>query len=356
MVVCALWIDEVRRARLDQEALSLARSVGGDLGRALCATESQWRENHDARELASAVIAAMDAALAALGASECWGPANRVASGEFWRVAEPWLRFGSLQVHARTKPRGYAGDFELLGKICDEMTCDHPMGKVMDRYFQDQAAPQAVRDRTKLLAGRLVAGWEAFTGDVFRVVSIGSGPARELQMAARQIGSEQRNRLHVVLLDLDPKALDHAARQLRPLLGPEGLTTIRANLSRLPQTARVAAEIAQADYLFSSGFFDYLEDRAAVDMLALFWHSLAPEGKFTVFNFSPDNTSRAYMEWIGNWYLTYRDETTLAQLARRSGIGERCVHVQRISRDTLVELTVERSGDCRTRQRQPGTS
>ncbi len=322
--------------------MSVAGSVATLLARAIQAVERRLHGDVDPEQSTVEVAAALDAAMGCLRDLKYWGPANRMASNQFWRIAEPWLRHGALQVHARTKPRGYAGDFELLANICDQVCCTHPLGTAMDRYFLDQAAPQAVRDRTELLAQRLMARFTHSHSDPFRVASVGSGPAREVLLATRGLPAEQRRRLHVTLLDLDPQALDYAVVCLAPLLGERSVTVVRANISRLPKTPKLAQEISEADYLYCSGFFDYLTQAAAVDMLNLFWHSLAPGGELTVFNFSPANASRAYMEWIGNWYLTYRDEDTVRQLGALSDIENSCFRVQGLSRGALIELSAHR--------------
>ncbi len=41
-----------------------------------------------------------------------------------------------------------------------------------------------------------------------------------------------------------------------------------------------------------------------------------------VWNFAPHNPTRAYMEWIGNWYLTYRTGSGLERLAIGAGIPQ----------------------------------
>jgi len=46
-------------------------------------------------------------------------------------------------------------------------------------------------------------------------------------------------------------------------------------------------------------------------------------------NFAPHNPTRAYMEWIGNWYLVYRTAEHLARLADQAEIAESRVAVGR---------------------------
>jgi hypothetical protein len=125
-----------------------------------------------------------------------------------------------------------------------------------------------------------------------------------------------------VLLDMDPEALDFARQQLEPLLPAGALTCRRENLARLPARPDVTEMLAGADFLVCSGLFDYLNDETAAAMLRLFWGQLAEGGLLLVGNFAPHNPTRAYMEWIGNWYLIYRTAEQLARLASVAGIAE----------------------------------
>ncbi len=330
---------------MDGDIIQRARLVATDLVRQLNVAEQQRGHDGDEARFQDAITVALDAAMDRLREIDVWGPANRMASNEFWRIAEPWLEHGELQVHARTKPRGYAGDFELLRKICYQIAVQHPLGGACDRYFLQEAAPAAVRCRTELVTQRLIRRSELMSSQPLRIVSVGSGPAIELQQAVERLPESARQRVRITLLDLDQQALDYASDQLTPLLDSCGLHAIRANLARLPGNPKLLTAISPADYLFCPGFFDYLDDAAAVAMLKLFFRALAPGGELTVFNFSPSNTSRAYMEWIGNWYLTYRDEKAMGRLANQ--LGEvACVDVRSISEGTLVELTIRRADAC----------
>ena len=97
---------------------------------------------------------------------------------------------------------------------------------------------------------------------------------------------------------------------------------VQGNLFRLAQRPALAAHLEGADLILCTGLFDYLDDPAAAAMLSEFWQRLAPGGAGYIFNFAPHNPTRAYMEWIGNWYLTYRNESELANLARVAGIPQ----------------------------------
>ena len=50
-------------------------------------------------------------------------------------------------------------------------------------------------------------------------------------------------------------------------------------------------------------------------MIRFLWQRLRAAGSLFVFNFCQQNPSRAYMEWVANWYLTYRSDEDMRALA-----------------------------------------
>ncbi len=126
---------------LAETVRTTAHRLLDDLQRVSHFTASQ----HD-RALGDALVeVALSFCLARLAATGVWGEANRTASSILWHIAGPCLELGWLQHRARFKPRGYAGDEELLTRICRGEECNSDLGRLFDRYFLRQAAPQAVR-------------------------------------------------------------------------------------------------------------------------------------------------------------------------------------------------------------------
>jgi extracellular factor (EF) 3-hydroxypalmitic acid methyl ester biosynthesis protein len=303
------------------ELSSVVRAAAEKLVDDLCRADKFSNHWSEAKLTEALVDTALSECLAELATTGCWGEANRLPSGELWRIAGSLLEVGTLQHCARFKPRGYAGDFEMLARICQRYRCDHPLGRAFDTFFQNQAAPQAVRARTGQTSAALVAHCLEAERRGCHVVSVGAGPAIDVRQALAMLPENRRKALRVTLLDLDPDALDYARQHVEPLLPPGGLACVRANLFRLTQGADAGAALENADFLACPGLFDYLADDAAAGMLELFWRRLSPGGRLLVGNFAPHNPTRAYMEWIGNWYLTYRTTPQLEQLALQAGIA-----------------------------------
>lgn len=338
--------DKLSPDKLSPDALAaLAGAVGERLASELARAKkltSGWAYEGIGYAL---VARALDRALSRLAASGCWDKQNQVPSGEFWNAAGELLDVSWLQHRARFKPRGYAGDFEMFDRFWRHECCNHPLGRLFDRYFQAQAAVEAVRGRTELLAAAIVERCLATDSQrPFRVVSIGCGPAIELELAAQALHAVRPDQLQCTLLELDDDALVHARQRLAAWLAAEQVVTLRENLYRLPDKPRAANLLEGADFLCCAGLFDYLPNEPAKKMLNFFWQRLAPGGMLMVGNFAPHNPTRAYMEWLGNWYLLYRTADDLANLARSAGVPEANFNV--FAERLGIDLFIEAYRDC----------
>jgi SAM-dependent methyltransferase len=298
---------------------SIVHQAAEELALRLRAVETELAGGMDDEGSYTRVKTALDDCVLRLDALGLHGPDNRLPSSELWNIAGDWLQRGWLQNQARTKPRGYAGDYEMLVRIYENRLCDDPLGRLFDRYFQEEAAPRAVRNRMAMMTEWISQAVATFDRP-WKVSIVGSAFGFEVRDALRSVAAEAREHVRVALLDLDPIALDVARRALAPLLSADCLTTISGNLFRLADRRTLAEPLTQSDLLLCPGLFDYLDDDAAVAMLRTFWERLAPGGRLAVFQFAPHNPTRAYMEWLGNWYLIYRTRDQLERLAAAAGL------------------------------------
>lgn len=311
----------------DDPHFAAVRRIARDLEAALSLLTAASEKAGASEDLYAHLAQALDACLAQLHALNLWGPDNRLLSSEMWNRCGAWLCRGWLQNQARTKPRGYAGDYLLLSRIYRGELCDDPLGRLFDRYFLAQAAPQAVANRMSMMADWIVAAVRdrAVRSDVgrhpLRLAVVGSAFGLEVAGALRRLNEAERATVQVTLLDLDPAAVEFAREQLRSLLRPHQLVTHSTNLFRLPERKTTAAMLGNADWVFCPGLFDYLPDADAVAMLHTLYGQLAPSGRLTIFQFAPHNPTRAYMEWIANWYLIYRDAHELRRLVEQAALS-----------------------------------
>lgn len=305
----------------------------------LTAVEQSLDHAQDVGALYAELTQALDECLNRLSQLAQWGTDNRLPSSVLWNVAGHLLSRGWLENQARTKPRGYAGDYEMLARIYENRLCDDPLGRLLDRYFQSQAAPQAVRNRMKMIADWMVGAIKGSSQSTFHVAIVGSALGLDVRDALWRLSSADLQKIEVTLLDLDPAAIEFAGQQLAGLVPSERLTARAANLFRFAERPQIASLLKPADLLFCPGLFDYLNDAEAAAMLQALYQRLAPGGRLTVFQFAPHNPTRAYMEWLGNWYLTYRDAGQLETLVYSAGIDTAQFGAEPLGVDLYATMT-----------------
>lgn len=97
------------------------------------------------RRLTTSHRPVLDHRLAALSATGLLGKENQGPSQTLWKIAGDRLIRGDLQWRARSKPRGYAGDFEMQADFWFHRESGDPWAEFLDRYFLKQQAVEAVR-------------------------------------------------------------------------------------------------------------------------------------------------------------------------------------------------------------------
>jgi hypothetical protein len=73
--------------------------------------------------------------------------------------------------------------------------------------------------------------------------------------------------------------------------------------------------------IWSAGLLDYFSDDTFQIFLRRYYRALAPGGVLVIGNFGPGNSSKAYMELVGEWHLRHRSEALLIERARSAGIA-----------------------------------
>jgi len=304
--------------QLSNNPVEFARQCGQRLVESLEAAQQDGELWSDDLRAAAAVSRAIDDCLAQLSSTGLWGKQNEIATNEFWNAAGHLLEHGELQQHARMKPRKMAGDFEMLERIGSLYECKHPVGRWFDRYFQQQAAPQAVRNRTKIVS-RAIGNAVNRLG-ACNLVSLGSGPATEVRLAASQLDEQQRQQISATLIDLDEEALRYASDLIAREAPGVQVNTVRANLQRYADSPECKSTIGAANLVYCTGLFDYLDDAAFQSLLRSLYGAASEGARIMAFNFSENNPSRAYMEWVGAWRLIHRTPIELFHLGAAAGI------------------------------------
>ena len=212
----------------------------------------------------------------------------------------------TLLGHCFRKPRGYAGDFEIIDKIYTQHVSKELVSGNWDRYFHSLAAPKAVCNRKEYLKSWLRDVTARSEGKV-RLLNLASGPARDIAEFIDEY-PDLAVQLEIDCVELDADAVAHARNLLQ---GCNHVHFHQANVFRYRCEQPY-------DLIWSAGLFDYFDDRAFQRIAQRFYQALKPGGESVIGNFAAGNPSLPQMV-LQNWILQHRTEQQLKELALRAG-------------------------------------
>jgi len=210
---------------------------------------------------------------------------------------------------AFSKPRGYAGDAVMMDMIYgQEEGWDQPemsaVGQQVYQYTTTAAASAGVRARREFIAELLDKTLQA--NHSRDVLAVASGHLREASMSS----AVRRRRFEsFIALDADNKSL----QEVDQAYGRYGVTTHLADIRKM-LTGRL--DLGTFDLIYSTGLYDYLNEKTAQKLTYHLFSMLRPGGKLVIANFLPSIDDIGYMEAFMDWFLIYRDRFDMLGLTR----------------------------------------
>lgn len=234
----------------------------------------------------------------------------------------------TIQGHGVRKPFGYAGDFLMIDKIYTFKKSPISKYRIWDEYFHRQSAPKAVRNRKKYF--KKIIKSKLDKNKNLTLMNVASGPARDLLEFYEENGSPA---LDTVCVEMDERAIAYAKNINQKYLSK--ISFVHRNIFRHNDNNKF-------DLIWSSGLFDYFNDKAFVLVLKKFKKWLKPGGEIIVGNFNKShNPSRSYMEIFGEWYLHHRTESELIELAKKAGFDPSFIRIGREEENVNLFLHIK---------------
>jgi extracellular factor (EF) 3-hydroxypalmitic acid methyl ester biosynthesis protein len=240
-----------------------------------------------------------------------------------------WHLIVTSGIHRRTnlKPRGYAGDAEMMRLIYENgYAGDSLFGELLHKHAVAMPGAEAVRNRRRIVprALREVAARFADLDEPLRFLSLASGPAAELQdlfTAAADCA-----RFEVALLDQDPQALEAARGAVAAIEAARGARISARYLADSVRTMlrdrRLGERLGTFHAVYSMGLFDYLSPPVAKAVLARAYDLVVPGGMMLVGNYHVAHASRRYMDYWLDWPLYTRTRESFLALAEGLSAAE----------------------------------
>jgi len=232
----------------------------------------------------------------------------------FEKRYRPYFLHGEFIKWSYEKPLGYPGDFKIIDDIYQNQPRTTGFSRLWDNYFQQLAASKATRERKDDFKKIILEFIKERQGKDVRIMSLASGPAREIKELIGDNPDSLFSKVVFDCYDLDIRALDYA----KNLIGNDAkVNFFQKNAIRLALKKDIKSEIPwDYDLIYSTGLFDYLDERIAVRLVGNLRYLLKKNGIMAIANVSEkhNNSSASWMEWVAEWCLIYRSENEFAKI------------------------------------------
>lgn len=239
----------------------------------------------------------------------------------------------TMQGFVFQKPHGYAGDYEIIDRIYTRYVSDKAHLSKWDVYMQDQAAVRAIRNRVQYFCQQAEKAQRVaqITQRNAEVLNLASGPGRDMLEFFENNPDAQ---VHFDCIEQDQNAVNHAKALCKDFLHK---TTFHVKNALRFQSKK------NYDLIWSTGLFDYFDDKVFVFMLKKLGAIVAEDGEIVIGNFSLMNPSKSYME-LFEWHLHHRSPDTLKALAIAAGFAADRISVEKEATGVNLFLHIRTCG------------
>lgn len=222
--------------------------------------------------------------------------------------------------HCNLKPRGYAGDSELMRMIYEnDYRGTSTFGKLLYKYSLDHPGAAAVRCRKIMIPQYLKTVCDnlaGISGEGVKFMSVACGPAYELSHVFTS--PDDALKYQCTLLDQDHEALKEAEDNIISIEKNLGhklkVRYIEDSVRTMLRTPDLPANWGRFNFIYSMGLFDYLIPTVAKAVIERIYDLLLPGGELLIGNYHHDNASKWFMEYWHDWVLYYRSEDEFMEL------------------------------------------
>jgi hypothetical protein len=234
-------------------------------------------------------------------------------------VVTPQMRVGAIWDRSYAKPLGYPGDFEVMNQVYD---WDRKGANVYQMLMHRLGLEVAECIKTRMEVVRTTIAnvvQEKGLARAARILSLGSGPAREVETYLSGASLKNR-RVEFTLIDQEQAALNYAIEKTYPhVLNSGGQARVQGmnmSFTDILRGTGALGSLPPQDLIYSVGLIDYLADRRARALVARLYETLAPGGLLIIGNMNDTGLSNLWpMEFLTDWTLYYRTDAQMVAWA-----------------------------------------
>ena len=216
-------------------------------------------------------------------------------------VLTPEMCHGAIWNRSYAKPLGYPGDYEIMNQVYDRQRCGTTIYEMLLHRLGLEVA-DCIRTRMEVVRDTIAkVVEEKGIGRAARIASLGSGPAREVELYLAS-GVLKSGQAEFTLIDQEQAALNHALEKTYPhVLASQGRARVQCLNVSFTDILRGASSLAQLspqDLLYSVGLLDYLADRRARTLVHRLYDLLAPGGTLIIGNMNENSAQQSVADGV----------------------------------------------------------
>lgn len=236
-------------------------------------------------------------------------PENSIYHRLFEEYIYPFFVTSDLARRAFEKPRGYAGDFEIMNQFYrNGFEGTDLFGRILHHYATSSDSAEPVKFRKPFFVSQI----ERLLDDPGekKILSIACGPAVEVQEVVRRWTQSKLDRARFALLDLDRVALEHAQTKIYEACMEMGKNAsvefLCGSVKLILRSREILAD--QFDLIYSAGLFDYIDNLTAAALVRAFFKRVKKGGRLIVGNYTRNHSTKAFVHLITRWSLNHKTE------------------------------------------------
>jgi len=271
--------------------------------------------------------------------------ADVVARGAFKAYTEktllPVFLDGAGWARSYNKPLGYPGDFKIMNYVYEhDLEGDGIYNKFVHKLSLDGA--QAVKSRLDLFVDIAAChiNDKHEVGASAKILSIGAGPARELESLILKL--DKGVNLRAVLVDQEEQALEFALANMKALnIANLAVEAINISFREMLMPNNLAENFANCDIIYSLGMVDYLSPLLARRFVGRLYQLLPEGGKLIIGNVSDRvNGGMWPCEYIVDWSMFFRTHEDMIAMA--SDLSEAKIDIMMDRLEAIHFLMIEK--------------
>lgn len=263
----------------------------------------------------------------------------RQVQAEFRSQTDRWFSRSWIAERARTKPSGFAGDFEMLVKLYDEATPARGIGGYLDLCILELPLARAVRSRLSAARDFLLQEISQRQGPM-KILDIACGPCREYRDWPAVPASQE---VEVVAMDSDPAALAYVESEVAPNLDANTtLRPVRYNALRTRSAKATTAKFGTFDGIYSVGLCDYLSDEHLVGMLKAWGETLNEDGVLYIAFKDTKQYDQTPYQWHLDWFFFQRTLEDVLSLYQQAGFDTGAMETTRDETEIIINFISRR--------------